>query len=203
MGQSQYQQHGSREAPIFLAEEIFWRLVVEGIVAPGMDSMNPNLPFFHVTDYGRLVLQSPEPQPYDPAGYLSQLAERVHTLDATVKSYLAESLETFRKGNHVASMVMLGIAAERVFLLLCESLKQALANASEQSAFTRLLDRFAMKPKIDWVHNKVQQIQKSNLTGFPDNATIMTVAIYDLMRGQRNELGHPREAPPHITREDA
>jgi hypothetical protein len=31
----------------------------------------------------------------------------------------------------------------------------------------------------------------------------MLVAIYDLMRCQRNELGHPRETPPNIKREDA
>ena len=31
----------------------------------------------------------------------------------------------------------------------------------------------------------------------------MLVAIYDLMRCQRNELGHPRETPPNIQRQDA
>jgi hypothetical protein len=31
----------------------------------------------------------------------------------------------------------------------------------------------------------------------------MTIAIYDLLRCQRNELGHPREAPPNVKRADA
>jgi hypothetical protein len=35
----------------------------------------------------------------------------------------------------------------------------------------------------------------------PNNATIMLVAIYDLLRCQRNELGHPRETPPNIERQ--
>lgn len=61
-------------------------------------------------------------------------------------AYLAESLETFRKGNCVPSTVMLCIAAERVFLLLCDSLAGALSNASEKAAFTKLLGRFPMKP---------------------------------------------------------
>ena len=30
----------------------------------------------------------------------------------------------------------------------------------------------------------------------------MVVAIYDLIRQQRNELGHPREDPPQLTRDD-
>jgi hypothetical protein len=118
-------------------------------------------------------------------------------------AYLAESLETFRKGNRVAYAVMVGIAAERVFLLLCNSLAAALSIPGEKSAFAKLLDRFPMKPKLDWVHGKIQQIQKQAPTGFPDNATIMLVAIYDLMRCQRNELGHPREVPPQMERQDA
>jgi hypothetical protein len=116
---------------------------------------------------------------------------------------LAESLETLRKGNLVASTVMLGIAAERVFLLLCESLETALANPAEKVAFAKLLARFVMKPKLDWVHNKIQQIQKLSPSGFPENATIMVVAIYDLIRCQRNDLGHPRQLPPRVNREDA
>ena len=168
-----------------------------------MDSSNLKLPWFHITKHGRDVLSSTEPQPYDPTGYLARLRERVASPDATVMAYLAESLETFRKGNRIASAVMLGIAAERVFLLLCDSLAAALSTPGEKSAFAKLLDRFPMKPKLDWVHGKIQQIQKQAPFGFPDNATIMLVAIYDLMRCQRNELGHPREAPPHIERQDA
>jgi hypothetical protein len=53
------------------------------------------------------------------------------------------------------------------------------------------------------VHNKIQQIQKLSPSGFPENATIMVVAIYDLIRCQRNDLGHPRQLPPRVNREDA
>lgn len=202
-GNNDAERIGARHALVFLAYEVFWQLLVEGIVAPGYNSSNLNLPHFHITDYGQRALSSSEPQPYDPTGYLAHLRERVPVPDATVVAYLAEALETFRKGNLVACPVMLGIAAERVFLLLCESLAAALSNAAEKTAFTKLLDRFPMKPKLDWVQNKIQQIQKQAPAGFPENASIMLIAIYDLMRCQRNELGHPREAPPKVDRRDA
>jgi hypothetical protein len=195
--------HDARHRLTFLVEEMFWQLLVEGILAPGTSSNNPDLPFFHITQYGREVLTSTGPPPYDPTGYLKRLQERVTSPDPTVVAYLAESLETLRKGNLVASTVMLGIAAERVFLLLCESLETALANPAEKVAFAKLLARFVMKPKLDWVHNKIQQIQKLSPSGFPENATIMVVAIYDLIRCQRNDLGHPRQLPPRVNREDA
>jgi hypothetical protein len=166
---------------VVLAIEVFWLLVGEGILSPGMNYHNLDLPWFHITDYGRIVLASEEPQPHDPTGYLAGLCARIAAPDPTVMAYVAESLETFRKGNLVASAVMLGIAAERVFLLLCGSLKTSLADPAEKARFTKLLDRFAMKPKLDWVHEKIQQIQKQPRTGFPENSTIMIVAIYDLL----------------------
>ena len=200
---TEFERQNGRSALLFLAQEVFWQLLIEGVLAPGMDSSNLKLPWFHITKHGRDVLSSTEPQPYDPAGYLARVRERIVSPDATVMAYLAESLETFRKGNRVASAVMVGIAAERVFLLLCNSLAAALSIPGEKSAFAKLLDRFPMKPKLDWVHGKIQQIQKQAPTGFPDNSTIMLVAIYDLMRCQRNELGHPREVPPQMERQDA
>ncbi len=202
LAQNEPERQNCRRLLQFLAQEVFWQFVVEGVLAPGVAS-NPNLPWFHITTYGCGVLASNEPQPYDPTGYLVRVCERITNPDPTVMAYLAESLETFRKGNRVASTVMLGIAAERVFLLLCDSLADALSNTSEKTAFTKLLDRFPMKPKLDWVNAKIVQIQKQAPSGFPDNATIMLVTIYDLMRCQRNELGHPRETPPNIERQDA
>ena len=112
---------------------------------------------------------------------------------------MIESVNSFRHGDRVASTVMLGIAAERVFLLLCEALAAALSSPAEQKVLGKLLSSFPMNPKLQWVHQKIQSIRAP---GFPENANIMMTAIYDFMRAQRNELGHPREQPPAVTQED-
>lgn len=78
----------------------------------------------------------------------------------------------------------------------------ALRDANEKQKFGGLLSRFPMKPKVDWVRNKLERLQPARLPGFPENSSIMAVAIYDLIRHQRNELGHPREVPPLLTRDD-
>lgn len=193
---------GSFDARAFTlaAHKVFWQLLIEGIVAPGKDSSNLNLPWFHVTDYGKQVLASGPGHPHDPTGYLRRLADKVPELDSTVRAYLTESLDAFRRGSCIAATVMLGIAAERVFLLLCEALRAALKSHAEKQKFGKLLERFPMKPKLDLLHQKFQTLQGQ--PGFPENANIMVTTIYDLMRCQRNELGHPQTTPPSITRED-
>jgi hypothetical protein len=172
----------------------FWELVIEGIVTPGNTS-GQELPWFHVTQYGRTVLNEGEYTPHDRDGYLKRLEERIQPVDSTVLAYLAESLETFTRGNLVASMVMLGVAAERVFDLLCSSMASVLLDPKETKTFLGILGRYAMKPKVDWVHDKLRRVYESKprSAGFPENANLAVTAIYDLIRSQRNDLGHPSD----------
>jgi hypothetical protein len=66
-----------RNVLVFAAEELFWQLIIERIIAPGMDASNLKLPFFHLTAYGREVLKSGPGNPNDPTGYLRRLAEKI------------------------------------------------------------------------------------------------------------------------------
>jgi len=93
---------------------------------------------------------------------------------------------------------MVGIAAERAFILLCQSTLDSLADAKEKAEFKKIMARYQMKAKLDWVHQKLLTVQKKPPLGFPDNAIIATTAIYDLLRCQRNDLGHPQPTPPAL-----
>ena len=76
-------------------------------------------------------------------------------------AYLAESRNAMRHGTPVASTVMLGIGAERVFVLVAESLQKALSDPNEKNDLGRVLSRYQMKPKLDWVQDKIQRIQRA------------------------------------------
>jgi hypothetical protein len=141
--------------------------VIEGILAPGSSGQSPNLLWFHVTQYGKTVVQSGTINPYDPTGYLDRIKQKIPSRDATVMAYLTESLNSLRHGTAVASTVMLGIAAERVFILVGKSLENALSDPNEKRDLTRILKRYQMKPKLDWIHGKIQQIQDQRVSGFP------------------------------------
>lgn len=145
---------GNRDPGVlaFYVTEAFWQLLIEGVVAPGMNSSNMNLPWFHVTAHGKKVIESSEPDPQDPTGYVDRLRATVNSPDPTIVAYLAESLQCYRRSNHIASTILLGIAAERVFLLLCDSLVAAIVDPTEKAQLQQRLDRFPMKPKLDWVH---------------------------------------------------
>ena len=102
-----------------------------------------------VTPYGRRVLGSAKYERYDPTAYVAALKQRIGLVDATVLAYVEESLETFTRGNTVAAMVMLGVAAEWVFNRRSQSLESSLNSAAETQKLRTLLSGYAMKPKVD------------------------------------------------------
>jgi len=187
----------------FLAQDVLWEFMIQGIIGPGLNVDNPNLPFFHITEYGKKVLAGGEFLPHDTTGYLERFHNEITNPDPTVESYLSESLNCFTRNNLIASVIMLGIASERTFLLLCGSLLDSLADTTEKLKFQKILDQRAIKPKMDWVFNKIQAIQSKSPRPLPDNVNIMLASIFDFIRCQRNDLGHPQEKPPKVTREDA
>jgi hypothetical protein len=184
--------------------DVFWDLVNEGIVRPGLKFGTPAFPWFHLTQFGKTIVQAGEYVPHDKGGYLLRLQQRVRPVDPTVLAYLEESLDTYIRGNLVASTVMLGVSAERVFLLLCDAVTAALAEEKQRQAFEKICRRTPMKPKLDWISECFRRWQEGGekIKGFPDNSSLMVTAIYDLMRFQRNDVGHPRELPPRLIREN-
>ena len=196
-------EHEGRKKLAILTNEILWEFIFQRIISPGTNEGNLHLPFFHITDYGEKVLKEEEFQPHDPTGYLERFRRDIPDCDPTVESYLAESLNCFLNSNLIASIVMLGVASERTFLLLCESLNGAIENSGEQSQFKKTLKRNAMKPKMDAVLNKIITIQSQSPKPLPDNVNVMLIAIFDFIRIQRNDLGHPQETPPKTSRDEA
>ena len=186
-----------------LALDVLWELMIQGVIAPGLNAANPNLPFFHITEYGERVISEQKYMPHDPTGYLDHFRAEIENADPVIIAYLTESLECFVRGNPIACVVMLGIAAERVFLLLCSALNDSLSDPSEKAKFDRVLKRNAMKPKMDWFLDKIQRLQRGSPRPLPDNVNIMLCTIYDFIRCQRNDLGHPQDNLPNVTREEA
>ena len=65
-------EQNGRRALLFAAQEAFWQLMFEGVLAPGSDSSNLELPWFHVTRYGHEVLKAGPANPHDPTVDLSR-----------------------------------------------------------------------------------------------------------------------------------
>lgn len=177
---------------IELANEVMWQLIIQGVISPGRDSYSIGPPFFHITSYGREVLQSEHVPPHDPTGYMKRLRELSRTAVTDVAiAYVEEALRCFMGGCPIAATLLLGVAAESVVLGLLDALEAA-GRRPRRSART-------IKPKHEWLVSQY----KEDKAGLPESLGFTLTLLYDMIRRQRNELGHPQEAPPNVSREEA
>lgn len=110
-----------------------WRLLTQGVLAPGPSgAISKNgLPHLRVTEYGKVVLQEQEANPYNGfSEYVRCLKRKMEqepelkfaAIDSIVLNYMFEALEVFQGRFWNSAAVMLGVATERCIHMLAECL---------------------------------------------------------------------------------
>lgn len=183
----------ARRRFLVLVHEVLWELIIQRVITPGSDSANPELPFFRVTDYGEKVLAGGEFIPHDPTSYLERYKEIVGNFDTVAFKYLKESLRNFNSGSYLSATMMLGIASERVFLVLCNIMLESITSTKENKKFVDILNRTSMIAKFDFVRKKIEFLMSQKNNGFPKIQIANLLGIFEFIRVQRNDIGHPQD----------
>jgi hypothetical protein len=138
-----FPDYGIRREIANLMRQTFWELYLQGILAPAPKRSSLTAPYptkpqdfwLHLdhamlTPYGLHVLTDPQNriQVHDPDGYLANFRDVSPSPDTEMMRYLSECVAVFRGGHLLASVVLLGIASERLIEVLAESLRDALGD---------------------------------------------------------------------------
>jgi len=180
-----------------LADHVMWDLIVERVITPGSSaSINRGFPpWFRLTPYGRKVIDAERPSPNDPTGYLGSLAAGTGSVyDQTAAGYADEALRCYNAGCYSASALLIGVAAERVMLNLVDVGGKVLSEAPELEQFRKL--SWQVSKRHEWIRTKIQQLPEKLRRELQTDIAVTT--LYELIRRQRNDLGHPQDTPPTI-----
>jgi len=105
---------------VLTLHEVVWDLLLQGVLAPGKNSLNLNLPFVHVTEYGARCLEEGSILLHDPDGYVAHLLEICGDgVNPLVIESVREGLLDYLAGRPAAAVVMLARAAEDLYDHLC------------------------------------------------------------------------------------
>ena len=183
--------------------EVLWDLLFVRVISPGINEKtenNANLPWFRLTNYGRVVVKEREIQPYDPDGYLDLVRREIPELDEEIERYLAESLQALRRDLPLSSAVTLGAASEKAFILLHESLTNALKDPEKIDRFTKLQHEIGTNSKFNKVNQEILSHKKKMPPIVKENLNTYLNTIFNVIRVTRNEAGHPTgKTPPRDT----
>ena len=172
--------------------DLFWESLISGLVGIGGNESNPNLPFFHITDFGEKCIAKGEISVYDPTGLISNLKTTVPNLDVTIEEYLIEALSCFGRNCFRSSTVMIGCAAECLFLMIVEAFKKHYSNVNQLRKFEKAIANRSIKKVFDEFQSKIQIIQRELKQNTKrDDWDTLVSGIFNLIRRHRNEAGHP------------
>lgn len=114
---------------------VIWGLIIEGVYMPGLGTTQPYLPHLSLTEHGQKCFEAGELTAHDPDDYLQRLKAGCPSIDPITLLYTGEALDTLRTGNHLASVVMIGVAAESMLLRLVDAVHAALTTPERQGKF--------------------------------------------------------------------
>lgn len=171
--------------------DIMNALLQQGVIRWGLDRSNLNPPYMSVTSYGKEVLTNTEEIPHDPDGYVKFIKSKSPQFDKTVEIYLVESLETFLRGNFLASAVMLGVSSEAIFDILYDTMFGSITSQKIKDDFNKTRDR-TINRRIQLVTDTIKITIKPKLPNeIVDDFDSKTGPILNLIRRLRNDAGHP------------
>jgi hypothetical protein len=191
-------RHGFQSTPLLSGNdygkvlEIIWDLIIEGIIRPGLgDASNHDFPWIHVTEWGTKVLSNGPQTPYDPDRYLDRLSKDVPSLDRVILTYLTESLHTFRIGSLLSSTITLGCAAEKAILMLIGVYGDTLPKTQSEKFKANTKGKM-IKRQFDEFRKMLESELRARLPReLDDGLDIELTALFDFIRNQRNDAGHP------------
>lgn len=170
--------------------ELAWSFIIQGIMVPGLNELNPNLPFFSLTEYGQIVVSSKDPTPHDPDQYLEHIKLLAPNLDAIAIAYIQEGLDCFQRGTYTASVVMLGVAVEKLTLDLAEAVQGSLPS-SEANNLSTAIKQARIATIYDETMKRLMHRAKNLPQDINDGLKGQLDGVFSIIRTHRNEAGHP------------
>lgn len=194
-------------------QDIIWDFTISGLLRPGtnhpLNGVGAGILGYHyrITPFGRSVFEAVDPTPYEHDAFI-QSVQTEGPVDSIALRYLDESVKVLRFECIFSSVVMLGIASERLFGGLLEIYRDALLDVSAKEEAQRQMDSIRTKNKFDYFMKEYRgriQIAIVNDLGRFNNLTenLETIidGIFNVIRSYRNDVGHAN--PVTISREEA
>jgi hypothetical protein len=164
-----------------------------GLLAWGYNLYNPNPPFFHLTERGRLALQNLTRDPSNPDGYMRHL-DSITKIGPIARSYLIEGLDCYVAGLFKAAAVMIGGAAESVILEFRDAAVTKLNTLSKP--VPKQITDWRIKTVTDALRDFVEQRKAQLDNDLREPFEAYWPAFTLQIRAVRNDAGHPTSIDP-------
>ena len=196
-----------------LVRQVLWELYVQGILTPspqahevlnihrGYAELLPlisqmDLDCALLTPYGVEILAatSGRVKVHDPYKYLANFQNADPPPDAEMMRYLGECVSVFRGGHFLATVVLLGIASERLIEVVAESLRAALGDPTGKEWFDKKYsNKRDISARFKALSGKLmgEYGEELNRERLKDAFNGVVTLTFEQIRNARNDIAHP------------
>ena len=176
-----------------MVNEIVWDLIIERVLAIGLNKENPSWPFLRLTEYGKSLVKSGENVIiHDVDGMVELLRKSIPQCNRIIIAYFTECLETYRINSLLASSVMLGCAAEK---LICELFDRYLLwlekTYSKEYSKLKNAESRNIARKFDELTASIKSHKPDISDELLSDYDLTVNSIFTIIRKNRNDAGHP------------
>jgi hypothetical protein len=179
---------GHNEQYVKIVMEELHLLLLNNIVMIGNNASQWEHPWIWVTDYGIKCLTEGAPVSLDPDGYITMIRQEIPQIDSVILDYLRESISAFHRGLLLSSTITLGVASEQAMLLLIEAFAEFCQTLKVKE---RLQGDVSLFTKYKILKEAISQLPKNIKDKFPENYDVHIDTLFNFIRLNRNETGHP------------
>jgi len=173
-----------------MIRQIIWDFIIERVLTIG-DYNSDTWPWLSLTEYGKKVIQSSQPVPNDPAGYLDRIEREIPQLDPIIKKYLSESIRTYNINQLLSATITLGCASEKSLLILIDVFANSFIHDHKVEQFKNKINNKSIKIQFDEFDKSIRKILPAMPYDIRENYTNTLTGIFQMIRYNRNQAGHP------------
>ena len=198
--------HGVSKNLLDFITQSFWELHLQGMLSPTPSWVSSGNAVFYtshekvsaiITSYGKELLNEDTDRirTHDPDGYIAGFYASNPDPDPEMMCYVEEAIRVFHSGHLFATVVLLGIASERLVEVLALSLSQALGEKRGKEWYQSKYDKkFNISDRFEAVSAKLvseygEELKKERI--LEDFKKIVTTT-FEIIRSARNEVAHPK-----------
>ena len=176
-----------------LIRQLFWDLLIKGVIVLGTDERNGEFPFYRVTAIGQEILNGQPVQPYDPDKFISFFRSKVRNPDPVILEYVDEATRALNSNCIKSCFVMIGCSSEKAILLLHETFELAISVSAKKVSYQKSYN-WTISSKFKTLKDHLDLMVAAGK--FPNNSFKDLIAFalpgaYELIRRLRNSNGHP------------
>lgn len=173
--------------------EILQEMMMNGMMYQGNegDLSGTNLMFLTISEYGKECLLNDNVLPYDPEGYLRELQDQNKNLDSVTLEYISEAVNAFNRRLFLSATVMLGVASENLIYILVDSYTNAITSPVDKAKFEKKITDKGIYVIFKEFKTSFDLTKKKLPKELTDNSDIYLDNIFNLIRYNRNNIGHP------------